>query len=155
MKIPLLAFCLALSSGLLAQRPPAPKTPGTWILQLEGDSAGLRLTGATHKGFDYRARRHLASRFRLRLLDADGKQLSSIPVDLTDFCLDPTHRGKKDHVRGDVIVQHTVVTTIKVPALPTVAKIQIVKLVGGKASVLGNVDRKTILTLASKSKEVK
>ena len=155
MHIPLISLCLFLASVVVGQQPPAPKDPGTWILQIEGNSAGLRVTGATHKDFGFRAQRHLASRYRLRLLDAKGRQLSSIPIDLTDFCLDPSHRGKKDHVRGDVIIQHKVVTSVKVPALPAVAEIQIINLVGKQANVLGKVDRKSIITLAGGSKEVK
>ena len=155
MKTPVLAFSLLLTSGLVAQQPPAPKDPGTWILQLEGDSASLRLTGATHKPFPFRARRHLASRFRLHLLDAGGKRLSSMPIDLSDFCLNPAHRGKKDHVRGDVIVQHRVVTTIKVPALPALHEIRIIQMRGERTTLLGKIDRKSILTFAHKPKEVR
>lgn len=148
-----------LTSVVVGQDPvpekPAPKTPGTWILQIEGDSAGLRVTGVSHKKFSFRARRRLTSRFRIRLLDAKGKLLSSIPVDLTDFCLDPAHRGKKDHVRGDVIIQHKVVTTIKVPALTDVAEIHIARLVGKNLKVLGKIDRKSVTGLVGKQKEVR
>ena len=154
MQIPILSLCLLLSTFTSSQQP-LPKAPGTWILQIEGDGKGLQVVDATHKEFEFRAQRHLTSQYRVRLFDAEGKQLSSIPMDLTDFCLDPSHRGKKDHVRGDIIIQHKVVTTVKVPALPNVAEIQIARLRGGKTTVVGKIDRKSIITLTSKTKEVK
>lgn len=131
------------------------KDPGTWILQIEGDSAGLRVTRATHKDFEFRAPRRLLSRYRVRLLDANGKLLSSIPVDFTDFCLDPAHRGQKDHMQGDVITHHKVATTVKVPALPGVAEVQIANVVGKHTTVLGRIDRKSVLTLVARTQEVK
>jgi hypothetical protein len=154
MQTSILLLCLLLTN-FTGSPQPVIKAPGTWILQIEGDSDGLQVAGATHKGFEFRAQRRLVSQYRVRLLDKAGKQLSSIPMDLTDFCLNPSHRGKKDHMRGDVIIQHKVVTTVKVPALPGVENIQITSLLGGKITVIGKIDRKSIITLTNKSKEVK
>ena len=93
--------------------------------------------------------------YRVRLLDVAGSVLKSVPVDFTDFCLDPSHRGQKDHIRGDVVTHHKVVTTVKVPALQNVSEIQIANVVGERITVLGRVDRKTVLSLAAARKEVR
>ncbi len=155
MFLPIAPLALVFLSGLVPLSEIAGPPPGTWILQVEGDSSGLRVTQATHKQFEFRAPRRFLSTYRVRLLDASGEILKSIPVDFTDFCLDPSHRGQKDHMRGDVVRPHKVVTTIKVPALPGVSEIHITKVVGKKITVLGKVDRKTVLSLAAKRQEVK
>lgn len=151
------ALCLSLFLGAAtpAQTPtkaPAPHTPesprtgpsGTWILQIEGDALGLKVSGATHKKFRYRGPRRVSWRYRVSVFDAAGKLLGAAPLDLTDFCLHPAHRGQKDHVTGDVIIKHDVVTTVKVPAFDKAAEIRIARVDAGKLVVLGRIDRKTL-----------
>ena len=52
----LLASALAVLLAALAQDP-TPDSPGTWILQIEGNATSLKVTGATKKPFEYRTPR--------------------------------------------------------------------------------------------------
>ncbi len=154
---------LFLACAVFAQTPnPTPKpasTPtksvGTWILQIEGDARGLKVVGVSHKSATFRAQRRMRSQFHLQLFDAKGKRLKSIPIDLTDFCMDPAHVGKKDHIRGNQIIQHKVCMTFKIPALAEVAEVRITKVTGATPTVYGKIDRKTIVALATAGGEVR
>ena len=154
-----LVVSFLVACAIPAQTPlpaPKPKQPeGTWILQVEGDARSMKVVGVTHKVAPYRAPRRMQSQFRLQLLDANGKLLKSTPIDLSDFCLDPAHVGKKDHVNGDRIVQHKVCMTFKVPAIATVASIRIAKVTGATPTIYGELDRKTLDALQAKSREVR
>ncbi len=151
------ALLLASLALGLAQDPVAKPTEpaGTWILQVEGNATTLRVTGASLKPFSYRPKRGLNSDFSLRLFDAKGSLLKTIPLDLTDYCMKPEHREQGPHVRGDVIVEHKVACTIKIPARSDIAEIRIEKRIEGEPPVLlGKTDRTALLALTNK-KEVR
>ena len=140
----------AVTMALATQVPPR-QTPGTWIVQIEGDAATLKATAASHKPFAYRARRGLTSDYRVSLVDSRGVVLATAPLDLSKFCVDSQHRGQPPHVRGDVVVEHKVVCRVKVPALADAARVQIEDVRDAKKPVLlGTVDRKALLALVEK-----
>lgn len=128
--------------------------PATWILQIEGDAAALEVTGASRKPFAWRAPRGLVSTYRVTLIGADGATLGSAPLDLSDFCLKPAHRGTPAHVHGDRIVAHEVCLTAKVPVHDDVVELRIVQLrTGQEPRVLGTIDRQALVELVKADDE--
>jgi hypothetical protein len=112
-----------LALALAALWHPADPDPGTWILQLGGDATKLTVVGGSHKQFPFRAPRGKYSDFSIRLFDANGAELRAVPLDLSTFCMDPSHVGDPPHVDGDVVREHAVSLNVKVPALADVARI--------------------------------
>ncbi len=130
-------------------------TQKTWILLIEGEAASLTVTRATQKNFAFRAPRKLESEYRIRLVDALGKTLHTVPLDLSNFCLDPAHKGQKPHVRGDVVFDHKVSINVKVPGDDGFAVLHIEKVTtpdsGGEPTIrtLGTITKKNLSTLLS------
>lgn len=133
---------------------PPTSSPGTWILQIEGDAATLAVNGASLKPFTYRAPRGVTSDYRVSLVDSKGVVLATAPLDLSPFCMDPTHRGEVPHVRGDVVREHAVVITVKVPARADAAEVRIENISDPKNPVsLGSIDRKSLLAMTAPVKK--
>jgi hypothetical protein len=138
--------------GTPAQDPAPARAPTTWVLQIEGTPGALRVRGVSAKPFEYRApRRRLPSDFRVSLRDAQGDEIASAPLDLSAFCMDRAHDGAPPHVRGDVLVSHEVVCTVKVPALAAAAELRIEQVRPVQPPVvLGAISRADVLALARK-----
>lgn len=131
---------------------PAAADPGTWILQIEGDADSLAVSGASHRAFAYRAPRSASSDYRVTLVDRAGRTVATAPLDLSAFCLDPTHRGRPAHVRGDVVLEHAVVITVKVPARADAASLRFENVADpAKPVVLGTIDRADLLAVLGKA----
>ena len=153
-----IASVLVLALGALTQDPaprPADTSGRTWILQIEGDARALAVVGVTEKNFAYRAPRGRKSPYRVTLLGEDGAVLRTVLLDLSSFCMDPKHRGQSAHVTGDVVVEHAVSLTIKVPALAAATRLEITKVAEARdgadprePTVLGAITRTDLIALA-------
>ena len=155
MTYPLLGAVLALAIVAPSLPPTISSPAGTWILQLEGDASSLAVKGASLKPFAYRAPRQATfSDYRVALLDSKGKVLTTVPLDLSSFCMNPSHRGDGPHLRGDVVYEHAVVMTVKVPARPDAAEVRIEDVSDAKKPVsMGSIDRKSLVELTGANRK--
>lgn len=120
----MLATLPALAAALFAQGPTGNET-GTWILQVEGDASGLRVTAATHKSHTHRPATGVSSDYVAQLIDRRGNVLDTVPIDLRHFCMDRTHAGDEPHVIGDQVVSHDIVQRVKIPARTDLASVRL------------------------------
>jgi len=97
----------------------------TWIVVLEGDAGALRVQQIHRKPFRAARPRRAPSDFRVLLLDSAGAVIATVPLDLSRFCTDVSHRGQPPHLRGDVVQPHEIHCVVKVPARADIAALRI------------------------------
>jgi hypothetical protein len=104
------ALVLGPAEGRQERSPP----PALYLL-FRGNAQSMEVIRAVQKKHAYRKIPKVPKRHRVQLYDSDGRVLASVPVDLSGFCLDPSHKDDPPHVQGDVIRPHKVQTIVVVP----------------------------------------
>ena len=147
-------LCLCTLTLLAAVQPvAAPAGPGKeqghLVLVVEGDVTSLRIVRAVAKADDWGGtQKGLQSEFALRALDADGKDLISVPMDLSRFDTDPAHIGKQDQVNGCEVRSARVGLLLNIPRVDGVASYQFVR---GKTAI-GEATADAVAQLLSESR---
>ena len=123
------AACVAASLALAAVAVPlvagpAPAPSGHLILQVEGDARALAVVRITPK-VDPCGRAVFQSAFHAVVRDVAGAELSSVPIDLAVFDMDPAHVGAGLRVEGCAVSDTRVATLVSVPRWPNAASIEI------------------------------
>ena len=128
------SFALAHSATTVtpASSPKAPKY-GHLILQLEGNVTALNVTWITPKRSGYNRTKH-QGKFAVDLLDANGGQIGTYPIDLSRFDRNPGNIGKRIRVEGCEVLDTRIVTIVNVPWSEKLASLRIRhgnKVIGG------------------------
>jgi hypothetical protein len=114
---------------------PIPPATGHLILQVEGDVRALQVVRITVKQ-DPCGLARVASPFSIAILDAAERELDRVPLDLSQFDLDPAHLGQAPRVEGCVIKDSRIAALVNVPHYPTAARLVILR----GSDVLGGAD---------------
>lgn len=130
--MPSLAFAAAYVAAALAVAAvtvplvsgPAQAPSGHLILQVEGDARALAVVRITPKA-DPCGRAVFQSAFHAVVRDAAGDELSSVPIDLAVFDMDPARVGAGLRVEGCAVTDTRVATLVSVPRWPNAASIEI------------------------------
>ena len=116
------------SPGTPTTGKPVPKpvpSDGHLVLIVEGTHKALRVTHAVAKTSRFAPRKGLASEFAFVALDRRGREIASIPIDLSVFQTDPIKPGKPVIVRGCEVRTRQVSTLLNVPNTPGAASYQL------------------------------
>ncbi len=98
---------------------------GHLILQIEGDARALRVTRITPK-VDPCGPARFASAHAVVVRDAAGSELGRVPLDLSNFDLDPARVGGALTVEGCMVRDPHVATLVSIPRWPTAASLEVV-----------------------------
>jgi hypothetical protein len=117
-----------------AAPPPVPQSPpqdpaaGHLVLVVEGTVNKLTITRAVAKPDAWAGvPKGLASRFALRILDAQGSVLHTVPLDLSAFDTDPAHIGRKLTVQGCLVRDWRIGMLVSVPQDPRASRFVFVR----------------------------
>lgn len=117
-----LAAALLLVSFRGSEPPQQPD--GHLVLVVEGDVTALRVTRAVRKAAACGAvPKGLASEFRVAVLDGNGVELLSRPLDLSAFDTDVTHIGRPVQVTGCIVKDWRIGVLVNVPDEPKAASL--------------------------------
>lgn len=125
----------AVAVALPRRESPPPSADGHLILQLEGDVRALSIVRITKKP-DPCGLARVDSPFSVVLLDAAERELARVPLDLSQFDLDPAHIGQPPRVAGCVIKDTRIAALVNVPHYPSTARAVILR----GSDVLGGAD---------------
>lgn len=103
---------------------PAATPSGHLVLQVEGDARALAVIRITPKA-DPCGRAVFQSAFHAVVRDGAGVELSSVPIDLTVFDMDPARVGAGLRVEGCAVKDTRVATLVSVPRWPNAVSIEI------------------------------
>ncbi len=119
----MLTIAMALVPTLVASVAESEPRPRALYLLFTGDHEALDLRHAVRKTHAYTPPLENTWPHRVRLVDARGRVLSDVPVDLSGYCLDPAHRATPPHVEGCVVRPHAISVFVAVADLAAIARI--------------------------------
>jgi len=132
----------AIASAGTVTPPPA---SGHFVLVVEGDRDRLTVTHASHKADPWAGTpKGLTSKWTLSIRDAAGTELTSLPLDMSQFDLTPARKGQGQQVQGCVVRDARVAMLVNVPCLQKAASYVMQR----EGIVVGSVDAATVNQLA-------
>jgi len=100
----------------------APIAAGHFVLVVEGDRNGLAITFANKKVAPWAGiPKGFESNWRVSVLDANGDELASVPLDVRPFATGANSVGKPARVHGCVVVDSKIGMLVNVPAYAAAA----------------------------------
>ncbi|MEM7204007.1 MAG: M64 family metallopeptidase [Planctomycetota bacterium] len=140
-------FTLAAIAPLPAQDATA---PAALLLLLQGDADRVTVTHAWRKDFAFHASRDAAAaKAWVQLLDVKGRLLQQVPLDLSHVHFDRARGGRDVLISEDRLLTGDIRAHVKVPDLPELATVEIVRRDDSGAVSFGRVDRATLDRLLS------
>lgn len=107
---------------------PPTEPQGHYVLVVEGDRNHLDVTFARHKPAPWAGvPKGFTSTWLLRVRDADGDVLGTVPLDVRPFATGAADVGKPAEVRGCVVVDSRIGMLVNVPAFPNADRYELVR----------------------------
>ncbi len=146
----ILAFSLFVAATrAVPPQEPAPSEPGHLVLVVEGTVKQLRVTHAVKKADAWAGLpQGLTSEFALVMLDAAGKEVQRLPLDLSKFETDESKVDAPVVVEGCIVRSPKIGTLLNIPFRADVATYRFVR--GDRA--LGEVDAASMQRMTSEAR---
>lgn len=143
-------FAAANPSSSSPSTPPAPQ--GHFVLVVEGHREALTITAASRKADAWSGPREgLASKWRLRIDDAQGARLADVPLDVAPFDVAEGALLRPVRVEGCIVTSPAIGMLVTAPAFAAAARYTFVRPGSGAEAaevVIGAVDGAAVRTLA-------
>lgn len=106
----------------LPAAPARPAAAGHYVLVVEGDRNGLAVTFASKKAARWGGvPKGFISNWHVTVLDANGEELATVPLDVRPFATSANALGKKAKVHGCIVVDSKIGMLVNVPAYAAAA----------------------------------